>query len=139
MSDELQVNIGSNVRLNLHNKFLRRNFHALLNGDEATSMDVLFYVESLRTKHHLKEKPFYSLFQEVLKYRDTLENDGVPCSKTIRNRLQKKLVGVTLSFEYRNQETGRIKKFNNLDSIPRKKYNRKKWQLVYTVAKVSHA
>ena len=108
----------------------------MLEGDNAGSLDIMFLVESLRTRHHLKERPFYSLFKEFLHHKNTLETDGTPCSKTIRNKLQKMLVGVTLSFEYRNKESGRIKKFNDMDSIPRKKFNRRKWQLVYTVAKV---
>ena len=99
-------------------------------------MDIMFLVESLRAQHHLKERPFYSLLKEILKYKDTIETEGAPCSKTIKNRLQKKLVGVTLAFEYRNKTTGRTKKFKDFDSIPRKKFNRREWQLVYTVAKV---
>ena len=113
-----------------------RNFHALINGEGATSLDIMFLIESLRTQHHLKERPFYALFKEFLNFKDTLEADGVPCSKTVKNKLQKKLVGVTLTFEFRNKETGRTRKFHGMDSIPRKKFDRNKWQLIYTVAKV---
>lgn len=95
----------------------------------------MFLVESLRTGHHLKEKPFYSLFKEFIRHKDVLEADGTPCSKTIRNKLQKKMVGVTHTFQFQNKETGRIKKFSGLESIPRKKFDRRKWQLIYTVAK----
>ena len=42
------------------------------------------------------------------------------------------MVGITLTFEYRNKLTGRSKKFTNLDSIPKKKFDRNKWQLIYT-------
>ena len=108
----------------------------MLEGDDASSLDVMFLVESLRTRHHLKERPFYSLFKEFLHYKDTLEKDGVPCSKTVKNRLQKKMVGVTLTFEYRNKQTGRTKKFKDMEYIPRKKFDRREWQLIYTVAKV---
>ena len=108
----------------------------MLEGGNAGSLDIMFLIESLRTRHHIKERPFYSLFEEFIRHKDTLETDGTPCSKTIKNRLNKKLVGVTLSFEYRNKETGRIKRFHDMDSIPRKKFDRRKWQLVYTVAKV---
>ena len=99
-------------------------------------MDVMFLVESLRTRHHLKGRPFYSLFKEFMKYKDTLEADGVPCSKTIMSHLKRKLVGVTITFEYRNRQTGRTKRMKNVNAIPRKKFKRDKWQLIYTVAKV---
>ena len=108
----------------------------MINGDEAHSLDVMFMVESLRTQHHLKEKPFYALFMEFLKYKDTFESDGVPCSKTIKNHLQAKMVGITLTFEYRNKITGRTKKCTNMDKIPRKKFGRNQWQLIYTIARV---
>ena len=120
--------------LSLNNVF--RNFHTLLDGEEATSMDIMFLVESLRTRHHLKEKPFYSLFKEFIHHKDTLEADGVPCNKTIKTHLQRKLVGVSITFEYRNRQTGRTKKMKNVDSIPRRKFKRDQWQLIYTVAKV---
>ena len=108
----------------------------MLDGENASSKDVMFLVESLRTRHHLKERPFYSLFKDFLQYKDILEKDGVPCSKTIKNQLKKKMVGVTLTFEYRNKDTGRVRKFKDTESIPRKKFERRKWQLIYTVAKV---
>ena len=116
---------------------MNRNFHTLLEGQDASTLDVMFLVESLRTGHHLKEKPLYSLLKEVLKHKDVLEAEGTPCSKTIRNKLQKKLVGVTLTFEFQNKETGRVRKFNGFASIPRKMFGRSKWQLIYTLAKVT--
>ena len=128
--------LSSCSNLGLNQKFILRNFHSLLEGENASSTDVMFLVESLRTHHHLKERPFYALFNEFIRYKDILEKDGVPCSKAIKNRLKKKMVGVTLTFEYRNKETGRAKTFKDMESIPRKKFDRHKWQLIYTVAKV---
>ena len=86
----------------------------------------------------MKERPFYALFKEFINYKNTLETDGVPSSKTIKNKLEKKLVGVTMTFEYRNKQTGRTRKFKDMKSIPRKKFDMRKWQLIYTVARVSN-
>ena len=108
----------------------------MLNGENASSMDVMFLIESLRAGHHLNERPFYALFKDFVQYKDILEADGVPCNKTIKSKLQQKMVGVTFTFEYRNKESGRTKKFSGMESIPRKKFPKTKWQLIYTVAKV---
>ena len=98
-------------------------------------MDVMLLVESLRTKHHLKEKPFYDLLTTIVPFLDTLKDEGVPSRFTIRRKMQSIMVGVTLTFVYRNRETGRLEKRRNAESIPRKKFKPSLWGLVYTIAK----
>ena len=99
-------------------------------------MDVMLLVESLRTKHHLKEKPFYDLLSTIAPFLDTLKAEGVPSRFTIKRKMQSMMVGVKLTFVYRNRETGRLEKRRGLDSIPRKKFKPSLWALVYTIAKV---
>ena len=101
-------------------------------------MDVMLLVESLRTKHHLKEKPFYDLLAKIVPFLETLTTEGVPSQFTIKRKMQSMMVGVTLTFVYRNRETGRLEKRRGLDSIPRKKFKSSQWCLVYTIAKVEH-
>lgn len=98
----------------------------------------MLLVESLRTKHHLKEKPFYDLLQKIAPFLHTLQTDGVPSHKTIKRKMQSVIVGVTITFVYRHKVTGRLEKQRDLQSIPRKKYKASLWALVYTVAKVKH-
>ena len=113
-----------------------RNFHELLNNGAASSIDVMLLVESLRTKHHLKEKPFYDLILKIVPFLHILQADGVPSHKTIKRKMQSVMVGVTITFVYRHRATGRLEKQRDMESIPRKKYKSSLWALVYTVAKV---
>ena len=101
-------------------------------------MDVMLLVESLRTNHHLKEKPFYDLLMKIVPYLDTLKDEGVPSRFTIRRKMQTLMVGVSLTFVYRNKETGRLEKRRDVESIPRKKFKPSLWALVYTIAKVEY-
>ena len=113
-----------------------RNFHDLLMNGDASSIDIMLLVESLRTKHHLKEKPFYDLLKKIVPFLHTLQTDGVPSHKTIKRKMQSVMVGVTITFVYRHKVTGRLEKQRDMQSIPRKKYKASLWGLVYTVAKV---
>ena len=99
-------------------------------------MDVMLLVESLRTKHHLKEKPFYDLLTKIVPFLDTLKAEGVASRFTIKRKMQSIMVGVTRTFVYRNRETGRLEKHRGFDSVPRKKFKPSLWSLVYTIAKV---
>ena len=101
-------------------------------------MDVMLLVESLRTKHHLKEKPFYDLLLKIVPFLDILKADGVPSHKTIKKKMHSLMVGITITFVYRHKETGRLEKHRDMESIPRKKFKPSIWALVYTVAKEEH-
>ena len=119
--------------LNLAMNF--RNLRDLLENGDPASMDVMLLVESLRTKHHLKEKPFYDLLMKIVPFMDILHADGVPSHKTIKKKMSGLMVGVTITFVYRHKETGRLEKHRDMEAIPKKKFKPSIWALVYTIAK----
>lgn len=114
--------------------FCFRNFHTKLKGQEATSMDVMLHIESLRTQYHVKGKPFYKLLGKIIEHLDTLQRDGIPSHDTVKRGLKKVLVGVTITYVFRHKTTGRVEKHTKAESIPLKRYNRRHWSQVYTVA-----
>ena len=95
-------------------------------------------IESLRTRHFLKRKPLYQILNEVFKHMETLLDGGILSDKTVQRNVQRLLVGAHIKAVFRHRETGRVKVIQNQDSISKKKFPKKVYQLIYILAQVWH-
>ena len=119
-----------------HGQTLYRTFHQRFENGEADSRDVQILIESLRTRHFLKRKPLYQILSEVFKHMDILIEGGILSDKTVQRDVYKLLVGTHMKAVFRHRETGRVKMVQNQDSISKKKFPRKEYQPIYTLAQV---
>lgn len=102
----------------------------------ATPMDAAISVEASRCRHFLKAKPLYSVIDVVLEHLEILKDGQKPHYKTVQRHLQS-VTGTTFTVLYWDRKNDRTKKLRGLKEIPKKKYPRQKWQLVYVVAQVN--
>ena len=119
-----------------HDQEYFRNFHQLFENGHAGSRDVQILIESLRTRHFLKRKPLYEILTEVLKHMDTLREGGIVSDKTVQRDVYRLLVGTHMTAVFRNRQTGRVKVVQSQDSISKKRFPRKVYQPIYTLAQV---
>ena len=113
-----------------------RTFHQRFENGQAESRDVEILIESLRTRHFLKRKPLYKILTEVFKHMDILIEGGMRSDKTVQRDVCRLLVGTHMKAVFRHRETGRVKVVKNQDSISKKKFPRKEYQLIYILAQV---
>ena len=93
-------------------------------------------IESLRTQHFIKRKPLYQVLNGVFKHMETLMQGGILSDKTIQRDVSKLLVGTHMKAVFRHRETGRVKILQNQESISKKKFPKKDFQPIYTLAQV---
>ena len=67
---------------------------------------------------------------------DTLIEGGIKSDKTVQRDVYKLLVGTHMKAVFRHRETGRVKVIQNQESISKKKFPRKEYQPIYTLAQV---
>ena len=113
-----------------------RDFHQMFEDGHAESRDVEILIESLRTRHFLKRKPLYKILHEVFKYMDILMEGGMRSDKTVQRDVCRLLVGTHMTAVFRHRETGRVKTIRNQESISKKKFPRRDYQLIYLLAQV---
>ena len=99
-------------------------------------MDAAIDIEAARCRYFLKAKPLYAVIDVVLQHYDILREGQKPHFKTVQRHLHA-VTGTTFTVLYWDRKNDRMKKLTGLKEVPRKKFPRRKWQLVYVVAFVN--
>ena len=101
-------------------------------------LDVMIAVEFARCRHFLKSKPLHKVIKIVLNNVEVLQQgEHVPGQKAVQRRLWA-FIGTTMTVVFRHRKRpDTYKTLSGLDKIPKKRFPRKEWQLVYAVAEVN--
>ena len=103
---------------------------------DATTLDVHMAIEVARCQHFLKAKPLWAVVDVVINNMDVLAEGPRPHYKTVQRRLAQ-VAAPTLTVLFWDREADVTKKLSGIKSIPKSKYPRPKWQLVYVVIHVN--
>ena len=102
---------------------------------DATSMDVHMAIEIARCQHFLKAKPLWAVVDVVIDNLDVLSEGPRPHYKTVQRRLWE-VAAPTLTVLFWDRENDVTRKLTKIQSIPKSKFPRPRWQLVYVVIHV---
>lgn len=92
-----------------------------------------------RCRHFVKAKPLHKVLKILIDHMAVLEGEPIPGLKTVQRRLWP-FIGTKMTVVFRNRNRPEhYKTLSGLDKIPKKRFPRKNWQLVYAVANVDVA
>ena len=114
----------------------RSNLGAELQAGNATPFDVHMAIEVSRCQHFLKAKPLWAVVDVVMNNMDILAEGRRPHYKTVQRRLSQ-IAAPTLTVLYWDRDNDSTKKLSGITSIPKSKYRRPRWELVYVIIQVN--